>query len=437
MGIYSKLIYELENCNDKNAFFDMHPGLRDNKTFMSEAIFKNIDNFKYASDTIRNDKDIVNIALSTSADSFEYIGNKYKSNKELALKMIELYALNITSIPDKLYTSEQFTKEAIKKNGEVLLYMHPMFNEKRFEDNKVLMLEAVSNNGASLEFVSKRLKGDKDIVLAAVKNYGLALKYSDLSLRNDEEIVLAAVSNNGSALKYASENLKDNRKIVLTAVQNGIEVLPYASERLRNDKQLVELSTKWGEFPKGIGDTLLKDKEFIYKLVESGKVFPVNLPYMYKDDVKFMTKLQKNGIDTLNFVSEEIKNNEQFAISAIEANSLDYYRIGVRAQDNERVILELLKNGNNETNMYISMFLIYGHNNNAKVLADKDLMVEAVSISGTALRFLSDNLKDDYEIVYEAVNQNEEAIQFASPRLQNNEVILKIIENKINNKKRN
>ncbi len=277
-------------------------------------------------------------------------------------------------------------------------------------------------------------KDSKKIEILKKSNEGKL--FFNKEFQYNKNTVMLVLKNDGSLLRYAPSQLRDDKEVVYEAVKNSLFAIEFASERLQNDFEILSAALKGRPVTDFIKKILKNNIELAYKLVESGIIFVCNLPEELKDNVELMTRFQKRGIDTLNDVTDKVKNDEEFAISAIKANSLDYYRIGEEVRDNERIILELLKTGTNEYSMYLATFLIYARNPKAAVLKDKDLMVEAVSISGTALRFLSDDLKDDYEVVYEAVNQNEEALDFASIRLQNNEILLKIIENKKKNKNR-
>ena len=55
---------------------------------------------------------------------------------------------------------------------------------------------------------------------------------------------------------------------------------------------------------------------------------------------------------------------------------------------------------------------------------DKELMLQAVKTVGGALEFASDRLKDDYEVVLEAVKNDGWVICYASERLRNEKEIV-------------
>ncbi len=62
---------------------------------------------------------------------------------------------------------------------------------------------------------------------------------------------------------------------------------------------------------------------------------------------------------------------------------------------------------------------------------NKDFVLNAVKQDGMLLQYANDLLKDDFEIVYEAVNQNVFSYEYASLRLQSDIVIKMFALNKI------
>jgi len=73
------------------------------------------------------------------------------------------------------------------------------------------------------------------VVLAAVSDDGAALQYAHPALQADREVVLTAVVRNGSALRYAEESLRADPEVVLAAVLQQHFAFQYAHESLRGD----------------------------------------------------------------------------------------------------------------------------------------------------------------------------------------------------------
>ena len=122
-------------------------------------------------------------------------------------------------------------------------------------NNKEEVLEAVREDGYTLEQASEELRADREVVLAAVKESGLSLQYASKELRADKEVVMAvfdideSMSNNGEALEYASEELKADKEVVMEALSSAF--LNFKSQAAFD-----------------IGDTLLRDKAFMMEALE-------------------------------------------------------------------------------------------------------------------------------------------------------------------------
>ena len=102
----------------------------------------------------------------------------------------------------------------------------------------------------------------EEIVLEAVKQNGLSLEDANQESQNNIEIVLEAVKQNGLALKYASENLQNNIKIVLEAIkQNGL-ALYFANIEFRNDRDIIEkaLNNIFPNIELKINENIIKEK---------------------------------------------------------------------------------------------------------------------------------------------------------------------------------
>ena len=67
----------------------------------------------------------------------------------------------------------------------------------------------------NLGYASKELQNDKDVVMTAVSTSAMDLFYASEELKNDKDIVLIAVAKDGLALCYASDNLQENKELLL------------------------------------------------------------------------------------------------------------------------------------------------------------------------------------------------------------------------------
>ena len=75
-----------------------------------------------------------------------------------------------------------------------------------------------------------------------MRRNGRYLEDAAPELQNNKKVVLAAVLNDGAALQWASERLKNDRDIVLAAARNSRAALRYAAPELRRDKVMTTVS---------------------------------------------------------------------------------------------------------------------------------------------------------------------------------------------------
>ena len=78
-------------------------------------------------------------------------------------------------------------------------------------NDKDFVLEAVHQNGESLQHASEELKNDKDIVLEAVKQDGYSLRYASEELRNNKKIAFEALKQDYSSSCYIGTVLRGNK----------------------------------------------------------------------------------------------------------------------------------------------------------------------------------------------------------------------------------
>ena len=110
---------------------------------------------------------------------------------------------------------------------------------KKLRDDDKLVLAAVSENGGALQYASERLRDDEAVVRAAVTCQGEALEHASERLRADPTIASIACAKAGWALRHCSAALQDDERVVATAVDNDGSSLKFASARLRGDAKFV------------------------------------------------------------------------------------------------------------------------------------------------------------------------------------------------------
>ena len=78
----------------------------------------------------------------------------------------------------------------------------------KHNDNREVVLQAVTSDGNLLQFASQRLKDEKAVVYEAIKNGDYAFRYASDRLKDDSEFVYECSLVNWKIYYYVSNRLK-------------------------------------------------------------------------------------------------------------------------------------------------------------------------------------------------------------------------------------
>jgi len=186
---------------------------------------------------------------------------------------------------------------------------------------------------------------------------------------------------------------------------------------------------KEGNLFKLLPEELKADKELALHAAKGGASL-----HLFNSEIKSDTEIIKTYIsrlnvkwdtDTLEHVSEEFKANKEFIKSLLSINGFVLKDVSDELKNDKDVVLTSVKQ-NGGTLEYAS----------DELKADKDVVVLAVSNPnikdtsgniGYALQYASNELKADKEVVMAAVSNDQFALKFASEELQNDPDIIKLL----------
>lgn len=299
-----------------------------------------------------------------------------------------------------------------------------------------------------------------------------------------------AVQLDGNVIKFASVNIRDNKEIVMSAVKESCFALVHASDRLKNDEDIILQSTKRRSglydnhlvFP----ETLLKNRDFVLKLIQSNsyniKFIPIDLkddkllyfsaisddssilslrPRVFDDDTynklyillenkEFATEVILKNISVFDYLSDNLKKNEPFILNLIERLIELKQRGGYDIIEQKRDLLDsIIKINNNNRSIALACLKYtlediylgkYIFKNIAQDLFNNiDFLLSAMEINGFLLQYIPDNLKNHKALVLNAINShskvkngqlgNESPLEYASELLRDDiDVVLAAIE---------
>ena len=293
------------------------------------------------------------------------------------------------------------------------------------------------------------LRSDRAMVMTAVRLNGMALKFADSALQDDYEIVSVAVSQEPAALQFASDSMRNDLRIVLKTLKRsgsytylvGSElcddlaamneclkvepcILKYASSRLRSIPQFVETAVRL-------------HPECLVCAPEG---------YVVHDRNTLLQAISKYG-SSIRFGSEELRSDRSLMVKAMEQDAtayiygtksiLDDRELALRAVAKSESVYELLKGHEFHDDYEIARTWLSNHPRPVYDLAEEfrgnrllilDTLTSmprynSVGYTGTLLRFVSTQLRDDFEVVYACVAQHGYALYSASQRLKANHEI--------------
>lgn len=135
------------------------------------------------------------------------------------------------------------------------------------QNDKEIVLKAVSDNGLDLRFASPTLRDDKEVVTFAVEQNGWALEYASPRLKNDKEIVMKAILNDPWSMKFASIELKNDKTFALEVLRTDGTILCWLSDFLKNDLDVVSMAIQQNDLALKFASPKLKNNEVIRKIM--------------------------------------------------------------------------------------------------------------------------------------------------------------------------
>lgn len=260
------------------------------------------------------------------------------------------------------------------------LRVAPAFEYKRvhhsLREDRTFVLKAMQANGMCLQYAdvhytnsnAYNFASDREVVLAAVRSKGWAFRHADPKFRTDREIVLAAAESDGAILKLLprqSPFLAD-AEIALAAVKSSEEAMGFVSPSLINNYDVALAAvTDYGWVLRYVGHQMRANRDVVLAAVKSWG-------------------------DSLRYASGELKEDREVVLAAVS---------------NDGAALR----------------------HAATLSMDREVVMEAVGLDPRVLEFASPDLQDDFDVVMAAVTGEDAqgvALKYASERLRSNREIV-------------
>lgn len=339
--------------------------------------------------------------------------------------------------PVSLLSDELFIKCAVKIEGDVLKLC-----PQNLRNNKNIVLDAIKNNYRSIEYASDNLKKDRDIVLKSVKRnsslYSNVLKFPE-DLKNDIDFLKKMIFENANNIEFIPEKYADQQSLYLLAIKNSSSVIDSINSV---NNELPSYVIK--EFKKN-----LKDYSFCLNAVFENAYTYEFLEESIKKDKSFISQLivKLGKTDNGTYDSRHLctKLIESILLFPSENTDLILQIFGVIYNDSYLLqnIFKLLPKNLQLDKKFIIKSIIYNyeifklvdeifkddpevalHAINLHTIIEKNKRSYNGVIKDSPLKYASDNIKNNYKIVFEAVKRDGDSIHFASTELKNDTDIL-------------
>jgi hypothetical protein len=271
------------------------------------------------------------------------------------------------------------------------------------------------------------LKDDSEIkrnqFLLTVSKDGLSLRHGHSLIdgedfTKDKKVVLAAVTNNGLALEFADDSFKSDEDVVFTSstssnstMHNGLK---YASPELRNNKNfIITILQVNGLLLEKVSEEFQNDKDVVLAAIKNNYFAFNYASYDLRNDRDFILPLvQRNGSRFLLFASNNLLSDRLFVLASVINNgkALLYVSDELR-NDKELVFLAM-----NNYDIFSQL--------SSEITSDRDITLEAVNLNGCNLEYTSNKNKRDPEIVIAAI-KNGGSLRFAHKNLRGNKDFIK------------
>ena len=210
---------ELVNClnliNNGESLKNLPKKFSSNKEIVLHAITKTPRDLEFVSDSLQNDRDIIFTAVSNGI-RLERIPVKFRNDKEIVLIAIKKFPFNFQQASLELKEDPDVIITALNNR----ISMGFIKSQLIFVNNDVIFA-ALKNNPNFYRTLPEEKQNDVKIVMEAIK-CGLSLSTINKKFCDDKKIMLVAVQTNGFNIDFASNELKNDPEIVFTALKQNI-----------------------------------------------------------------------------------------------------------------------------------------------------------------------------------------------------------------------
>ena len=225
------------------------------------------------------------------------------------------------------------------------------------------------------------------------------LKYATPAIRKDRKLALKAIGFNYKLYEFIDDELKNDRSFILEAVKlKPYYILKHALDEFKKDKKIVLEAVKLTGYALEFADiSLKKDREIV------------------------LTAVKHDGL-ALQFADVSLRNDKKIVLEALKQNSAAFKYADDSLKKDKDYILELAEIFKNKQWKLRDIFFYV----DLSLKSDKKFILELLKIIDWALKYASDDLKQDDKFLNYCRYVNPNSIEHVEPGLK--EIFFKQIE---------
>ena len=355
-------------------------------------------------------------------------------------------------------------------------YKYLLISGKHTNDDVLLFRQAIPNKIKNHKNFKKFMDGIyfssyfPTIEQNVIQSIDIGNNLSKEELSN-KTIVLSVIRHYPHIFAECSDELKNDRKFILKAMKINNNIFPYLPKHLKNDVDIAIMATDIEYFLSHITTAILQDKRIVQKFIHSK---PSNIDYLQSsgklnfdlyDDEMIYPFVESNTI-AFNKLSKRLQNKKKFilaalsvkypsselfnelplkfrkdrkiALKAIKKYETSYSHLCDSLKNNERFLLRALKENNDLAGVIVrenpqiflnskllALYIVKKYNNAISFLSedlrnDKEIIINAVigAQSSNYFNLIPEHFWNDKTVVLKAIENDEDYLEFASQEIQ-------------------
>lgn len=404
--------------NSFESIIYANPALADDIEFIRLGLSYDMANFRNLKDNYSNNKELLDFAVKNGKgrlsirnipESLLYIDeDQNKADINLLTNIVENNNYEITIVPEVIRHNPEYAKSLIwaGRTKTNILYYAPKFLRKDREFVKALF----KINPISLVFADLSILSDHSFMCDIIKDLPIIIKFCSKTLQRDKNFILDALKNNGLVYKYITEALKADPEVYWAALKQNVDCFSYLPSSVQGIQSVLE-------------HVSLKNGSLIDKCASKIKSKQIKFnAYLNSENNSF-----KSEFSISKSFNEGISDDELLSTLKVDSTQIIFLTEQFLSQDRQR-LLEILKYSpyplqfkscRNILNQYELNKFIKENSWFFKYLdetekSDSSFIKEMLSINGLLIQYLSNEQKQDLELVKIALKQSTNACRFLS-----------------------